>query len=218
MRGAHDCDACANRLLGSAQHQRLQAWLDGLESAGAKSAIVVSPVPVVHWGDIVDYSTYVMKTLKDDLMDAWQHHTNHVERAKLFKALFTTSNKLKIPITIVSGDVHCASAYTLSDKSNYPHAKILQVTSSSISRKVVPKFGTWAFAKNGLIRERLNDGKGQVVKTSIYQKQLFAKAGVNNFAKINTKGSKVDVTFYWLSKKYGGNTAKSRKLNFDEGW
>jgi len=214
MRGAHDCDASADRLLGKSQHERLQSWLDKIESLNVKSAFVISPVPVVHWNSIVEYAQIAMPTLKDDLMDGWQHPTNHVERAKLFKALFTTSNRGKIPITIVSGDVHCASAYTLTDK-NYPNAKILQVTSSSISRKPVGSLGKLAFARNCLIKERLDDGKGKLVNTHIFQKQVFAKAGVNNFVKINANGNDVNLTFYWVGKD---GTAKSRKVDIGKGW
>ena len=77
MRGAHNCETDANRLLGADQHRRLQAWLDGLEAAGAISAFIVAPVPVVHWSSIVEYSQLFISSLKDDLMDGWGHPSNH---------------------------------------------------------------------------------------------------------------------------------------------
>ena len=135
-----------------------------------------------------------------------------VERAKLLKALLTTSNKLQIPITIVSGDVHCASAYTLTDEKNYPNAKVLQVTSSSISRKPCGSLATMAYAPTGLMQERLDDGKGKVIKTSIYQKQVFAKAGVNNFVVIEAKGGALDVEFFWPSSDGCGVESAKVKL------
>ena len=211
MRGGHNCEAKSDRLLGKAQHDRLQQWLDGLQAAGAKSAFVVAPVPVVHWSTITEHAQLFIPSLKDDLMDGWGHPTNHVERAKLLKALFATSDRLKIPITIVSGDVHCASCYTLKDTKNYPGARIVQVTSSSISRKPCGSVATMAYAPNGRMQERLDDGRGRVVKTSIYQKQVFAKAGVNNFVVISAKGSTIGITFYWPAKD--GKGTESAKVD-----
>lgn len=134
-----------------------------------------------------------------------------VERAKLLKALFAASDRLKIPITIVSGDVHCASCYTLKDTENYPNARIVQVTSSSISRKPCGSVATMAYAPNGRMQERLDDGRGKIVKTSIYQKQVFAKAGVNNFVVISARGGNIDITFYWPAKD--GKGTESAKVD-----
>lgn len=211
MRGGHNCDAKCDRLLGAAQHDRLRLWLDGLEAAGAQSAFVVAPVPVVHWSTITEHAQLFIPSLKDDLMDGWGHPTNHVERAKLLKALFAASDRLKIPITIVSGDVHCASCYTLKDTENYPNARIVQVTSSSISRKPCGSVATMAYAPNGRMQERLDDGRGKIVKTSIYQKQVFAKAGVNNFVVISARGGNIDITFYWPAKD--GKGTESAKVD-----
>ena len=80
-----------------------------------KSVFVILPILVVYWSSIVEYSQIIVPTLKDDLLDAQQYSINHTEEAKLLKALFITSNRRKIPITIISGDVYCASAYTLAD-------------------------------------------------------------------------------------------------------
>ena len=205
MRGHHDCergpDEC--RLLSMAQHERLEAWLDTLE--GADGAFILSSVPVVHWSPIVEYSLYFVNSLKDDLMDAWAHPTNHIERDRLFRMLFKASEKHRVPITIVSGDVHCASVYTLSDE-GYPNAKVLQVNSSPISRKPVPAIATKAFARTGFINRKENDGKGKDVRTTVHQRQCFAKAGICNFAIIKAEGKELKVTFYYTS-----NTTHERK-------
>lgn len=198
MRGNHDCSADAYLLCGEIQHQRMEKWLQNLPDE-TQIAFIVSPVPVIHWDSIVDWSVYVIRTLKDDLMDAWSHHTNHNERARLLDNLLRYSHEKKTPVCMFGGDVHCMSAYVLTDEERFPDAKIVHITASAITRKPVPSVGSMAFAKSGFIKYKEN-GKGKNKTSSIYGEQKFGKAGVNNFAVLTAEGKQMSCTFFWKNK------------------
>lgn len=212
MRGNHDCTAPTDRLLGRTQHERLLEWFDTKITKDTKVIFITSPVPFVHWSSIVELSVYVVKTLKDDLMDAWSHPTNHVERDKIMSTFFYVSHVYKIPIVILSGDVHCMSAYTLTDPKRFPCGKIISITSSGITRKPCPAMATTAFQGNGHIKTKPKDGKGHSKPTTIVCKQEFAKSGVHNYAVVKAAGKNVSCTFYWVGKTRG--EMKQSTVNF----
>ena len=196
VRGHHDCEREAYRLLGKDQNARVNTWLNSL--SGAKGAFIVSPVPVVHWSGLVDIADFSLSGMKDDLMDEWSHHTNHAERDELLTDVLKASHDFGVPISFMSGDVHCASAYQLVDMSRFPKAQVSQVTSSPISRKPNPAVANVAVAKSGYMTKEVD---GKKVATTVYQKRLFAKSGINNFAIMrasNVDGqNRIEADFYW---------------------
>ena len=198
MRGNHDCTAESYLLCGEKQHERMEKWLNNLPDE-TEIAFIISPVPVIHWDSIVDWSVYVVSTLKDDLMDAWSHHTNHDERARLLDNLLRFSHEKKTTICMFGGDVHCMSAYVLTDEKRFPDAKIVHITASAITRKPCPSVATMAYAKNGFMKYKEN-GKGRNKTSSIYGEQRFAKSGVNNFAVLTAEGKTMSCTFFWKTK------------------
>nr|VFJ48093.1 MAG: alkaline phosphatase D [Candidatus Kentron sp. FM]VFJ48751.1 MAG: alkaline phosphatase D [Candidatus Kentron sp. FM]VFK09439.1 MAG: alkaline phosphatase D [Candidatus Kentron sp. FM] len=206
VRAHHNCENPSHRLLGEEQHQRLRDWLASL--SGAKAAFIVSPVPVVHWSGLVDIADFSLTGMKDDLMDEWSHKTNHEERNLFLDAVMSCSNSHKVPITIISGDVHCASAYRLTNTERYPDARIAQVTSSPISRKPNPSIAGALVAKSGdVVTVDIGDGKKER-KGPVYQKRLFSKSGVNNYAAFSVSqdrnnATQVIVDFYWPGEDDG---------------
>lgn len=195
MRGHHDCERESYRLLGENQFKRLTQWLkDWL--AGARSAFIVSPVPVVHWNEEL-VNTLDIGSVKDDFMDEWGHKTNHKERNKLLTAVFRASKKHKVPITFISGDVHCASIYEISKPEVYPESEVYQVTTSPISRKPASKLSTIGYQKSGPLPGM--DG--------VFCEQLYSQSGVNNFAVFRVgddlSGSKLAVDYYWPGDEDG---------------
>jgi len=196
VRGHHNCERDANRLLGKEQNARVNTWLNSL--SGAKGAFIVSPVPVVHWSGLVDIADFSLTGMKDDLMDEWSHHTNHAERDELLSDVLKVSHDFCVPISFMSGDVHCASAYQLFDMSRFPLAKVSQITSSPISRKPNPAVANVAVAKSGYMTTKI---KEETVTSTVYQKRLFAKSGVNNFAIMRASSvdgqNTINADFYW---------------------
>lgn len=221
VRGHHDCERETYRLLGKAQFERVKAWLNRLSDAEA--AFIVSPVPVVHWSGLVDIADFSLSGMKDDLMDEWSHHTNHAERDELLTEVLQVSHSFAVPISFISGDVHCASAYQLIDISRFPNAQVSQITSSPISRKPNPAIANLVVAKSGYMQKeitRLNEETGKMENTgkkeatSVYQKRLFAKSGINNFAIIRAvSGSRsIAADFYWPGEEDEEIVRKNIKL------
>nr|VFJ92079.1 MAG: alkaline phosphatase D [Candidatus Kentron sp. LFY] len=208
VRAHHNCENPSDRLLGKAQHQRLDSWLASL--SGAKAAFIVSPVPVVHWSGLVNIADFSLTGMKDDLMDEWSHKTNHEERNLFLDAVMKVSDKHKVPITIISGDVHCASAYRLVNTKRYPDARVGQVTSSPISRKPNPSIANALVAKSGdMVTVDIGDSKKEKKrKGPVYQKRLFAKSGINNYAVFSVGRDqdgnvRIMVDFYWPGEDDG---------------
>ena len=178
MRGHHDVENNdGERLLGKQQMARLIAWLKKPETIALKAVFIVSPVPVVHWNDKIMNSIDLLLAVggtKDDAQDEWGNDTNITERNLLLGHLGTFSDKHKIPVTFLSGDVHCASAFKIHLKDK-PNAKLMNITSSGISRKPAPSY-----------LDKLIEGDGPLYKhdTALVE-TVFSLAGKNNFLIIN---------------------------------
>lgn len=173
LRGHHDCERDTYKLLGKAQFERFKAWMTSRKIASKKAVFIISPVPVVHWNEKVA-NIFDVGSVKDDFMDEWGHETNHDERKKFLDLLLKISDKHQIPIIILSGDVHCASAYRITHSSKYSKANLFNVTSSAISRSPAPSLATIAMQRSAKISGY--DGEFE---------QLYTVAGKNNFALIN---------------------------------
>jgi alkaline phosphatase D len=190
VRGHHDCERKNYKLLGKTQFTRFSDWLRSEKIKKAKAIFICSPVPVVHWNETF-VNTADFGSQKDDFMDEWGHKTNHKERNKLMELLLRSSHNNKQVITILSGDVHCASAFKISQNSRFPNAKVFNVTSSAISRSPAPKIALSAIQKSAPIDE-FKGGRFE---------QLYRFAGSNNFALINAQQENselsLSVNLYW---------------------
>lgn len=173
LRGHHDCESNGYHLLGPAQFQRFEAWINSDAVKKKKALFILSPVPMVHWNETF-VNTADFGSLKDDFMDEWGHKTNHEERNQVLDLLLKRSHKSGQSIVILSGDVHCASAFRITNE-RYPKAKLFNVTSSAISRSPAPKLATSAIQKTAPI-DSYPGGKFE---------QLYRFSGANNFALIN---------------------------------
>lgn len=206
MRGHHDYERHGegNALLGDKQMQRFKDWLASPTVKKADAAIVVSPVPVVHWARYVE--KFDIGPLKDDLRDEWEHESNHTERNTLLDAILLYSDTNEIPVVILSGDVHCASVFALESYDSYPKAKVFSVTSSSISRKPAPEIAETFIKPSGKI-----DGYTQGRATRFY-----TLTGAYNFVllEFEKKDGKVSLVadLYWPGGKEREATKKRIQL------
>ncbi|WDE02789.1 alkaline phosphatase family protein [Thalassomonas viridans] len=150
VRGHHDYERAeeqGNALLGDAQMQRLQTWLERDEVKQAKAVFIATAVPVVHWGKLMMKGEF-LKSARDDLRDEWEHESNHKERNKMLDMVMQFSQQQGSTVTFLSGDVHCASVYRISSK-HYLHARVFNATSSGISRKPNKQYTEALMAKDG---------------------------------------------------------------------
>jgi alkaline phosphatase D len=134
MRGHRDYNRkSANKVLGTAQLERVKTWLSSKEVVNAKAVFIVSPVPIVHHRNfIVNHADIGFFGIADDVRDQWEHQANWTERDKLLTAVFGHSTQYKKPVLFLSGDVHVGAAFTLSND-KHPGAKVFQLTSSAIT-------------------------------------------------------------------------------------
>ena len=200
MRGHHDVEKNKGKkaaeidpciILGAAQFKRFTDWLNGPEVESAAALVVVSPVPIMHWIDrLVNYAD--LGEAKDDFMDEWGHETNWNERNLLLDAIFRKIGKSGQTLLVLSGDVHCASAFRLKHR-KYPGAKLYQVTSSAISRKPAPGISLLGISSGGTM-----DGNKDVTS-----ERLFALAGNKNFAMVSINGAEIVVELYWPGDNEG---------------
>lgn len=192
QRGHHDYERHDdnNALLGSLQMRRFADWLKSPAAQSAKAVFVVSPVPVVHWGPFV--ASLDIGPVQDDLRDEWDHESNTGERNKLLKAVFKYSHDNNVPVTFLSGDVHCASVYQLEDTESYTRARVFNGTSSAISRKPAPEKAEWFFKKSGRLKGYPN-GDGNASEAEV--DRLYAFSGAYNFFLVTAeeRGGEVSV-------------------------
>lgn len=175
MRGQHDVEKDPKqdpfKILGRAQMDRFLQWLSGqAENPACKVLFVVSPVPMLHWVDaLVNYAD--LGSIKDDLMDEWDHDSNWAERAVILNNVFAQLDKHGKLLVFLSGDVHCASVYQLTHN-KYLKARVYQLTSSAISRKPAPAASLIGISSGGALK----GCKG------IVSERLFALTGHKNFS------------------------------------
>lgn len=130
-RGHRDINRNGHRVLGMPQRKRFVDYIDGLDD-DKEFVFVISAVPFLHWRSALVNNDHLLKKLKlaDDLRDSWEHDMHKTEREHILKALFRAAEKGKV-VTIVSGDVHLAAAFVLTDPNT--GAKVFQATSSAIT-------------------------------------------------------------------------------------
>ena len=174
----------SSNLLGLAQFNRFRAYIT--QAAQHKKAIfVVLPVPVIHWSATLVNAADIA-SLRDDFRDEWDHESNHKERGKLLKLVHDVSHKYNIPIIFLSGDVHCAACFKITQTGSL--GRVYQFTASGVTRAVVPIEFELLVAKRGDV------GVGQEGKVMRYERLSFLTR--NNFAtlKVEFNGQKTKVT------------------------
>jgi len=203
LRGHHDVERDANRLLGDAQLKRFVDWLYSDAVRKAKVVFVVSPVPVVHWKSIVMTAGSMFKSLRDDLMDEWDHRTNHAERNFILEKIFSTFDAEGRTLVFLSGDVHCAAAFRLQHR-NYRKANVFQVTSSAISRQPAGSATAIGIARSGTLNGNKN----------VEFSHLFSHSEDKNFAIVHVRdNASVTVDLCWPGGDGGEAVIKTLRLD-----
>lgn len=160
MRRHRNYENTSYRILGSKQFNRFTTWLSTLEALGpeqVKAIFVTSAVPVVHLQDwVVNKADLPWLGTADDLRDEWDHESNYEERNLFLDALFSTADKLGVPVCILSGDVHVGASFRLRSR-RHPTAALYQLTSSAITYCKVPP-GLELLVRKG---EGLMSGRGK---------------------------------------------------------
>lgn len=135
-RGNRDVERRSHRVLGAEQLQRFAAWLELKETRSKSFLFVVSAIPVLHLRPSLvnaDKSFWAkFANLADDLRDSWEHNLHDKERKELTQLLFRAAGRGQ-GVSILSGDVHIAAVFQLSDSEG---RIIYQLTSSAITYNV----------------------------------------------------------------------------------
>lgn len=123
-------------LAGAHQWERLQEWLTGDESRDVATLFVVSSVPVAHTARWFTRIFDFMPTgFSEPIRDRWSSSGFIDSRDQLLDALFAWETVARNrQVIILSGDVHCASAFTIRQR-NGPGV-IQQVTSSAMTTQL----------------------------------------------------------------------------------
>ncbi|RON34435.1 hypothetical protein BK661_10170 [Pseudomonas frederiksbergensis] len=202
LRGHHNVENPRNRLLGDAQVDRFVAWLDTEPVNKSKVVFVVSPVPFVHWKSIVLTAGSLIDSLRDDLLDEWDHPTNHDERNFVLERIFAALNAEGRTLVFLSGDVHCAAAFRLQHQ-NYRKANVFQITSSAISRMPAGPAVSVGIAKSGTLSGNQN----------VQFEHMFSHSEDKNFAIFHVKHSEsITVDLCWPGGTEGEAVIKTIQL------
>lgn len=222
-RGYRDISKTSNKVLGQAQLDRFKGWMGEMEQKENIDFIfILSSIPVVHINpEVANLSETVIldgSTGEDDLRDCWASRLHNDERKNLLALLFEAVSHGK-RVVILSGDVHMASAFKLTDKKN-PNNVIYQLTSSGITYGMEPylewivsapacpggdmenglyqleRLGVWIARNYGVIH--VNPANRNLLHFSIYQKK--SKNAKNNTAN-NIEMVTLDLNFPKISPK-----------------
>lgn len=203
MRGHHDVERDSYSLLGRAQFERFAQWVAKGAATGAKTLFVVLPVPIVHWNSIAVNAGTIFGGAKDDCMDEWEHRSNHSERNVLLETVFSALEERGQTLVCLSGDVHSAAVFRLSH-AKYRRAKIVQVTSSAISRMPAGKLAAIGLADSGTMA-----GHEQV-----HQDYVFGHTDDKNFAMLRVMSDQsATVDLHWPGGTEGESVIKSIVLS-----
>jgi alkaline phosphatase D len=202
LRGHHDVDQPRNKLLGDAQIERFVEWLDSDAVKKSRIVFVVSSVPFVHWKSFVMTAGSLIDSLRDDLMDEWDHKSNHEERNFLLEKIFAALDAEGRTLVFLSGDVHCAAAFKLQHQ-NYRKANVFQITSSAISRMPAGMAVSAGIAKSGTLSGH----------EKVQFEHLFSHSEDKNFAIFHVNNSaSVTVDLCWPGGTEGEAVIKTIQL------
>ena len=185
-RGQRDFNRRSYKVLGKEQFQRFSDWLEGLDLDTTPFVFVASAVPMVHLSHVlVDQGEGIIAdavNITDDLRDGWEHPAHKMENRRLLKALFKAARKGH-RVCVLSGDVHVAAAFRLSDPDS--QAIIYQLTSSAITYNQSRALG-WALGKAVPDDGKTRDG---------YEFKRLARYTDSNFSLIRVDPEKDLVDF-----------------------
>lgn len=147
-RGQRDINRSRNRILGKPQLDRFKAWLESAEVRKKKVVFVISAVPVLHVSTMVanmsELGPVIKRGLQDDLRDSWENRKHKSEREALMSSLFKAADRGQ-RVVILSGDVHIAAAFKISNGKSVIH----QLTSSAITYNI-PLWESYLFSIFGV--------------------------------------------------------------------
>lgn len=131
LRGARDYES--GTMLGAREWEWLQSWLASGDSHGVSTLFVMSSVPVAHTARWFTRGfDLVPERFADSIRDRWSSTGFIDSRDALLDAFFTweavAPNR---QVVILSGDVHCASAFTIRQQEGA--GVVHQVTSSAMT-------------------------------------------------------------------------------------
>jgi hypothetical protein len=131
LRGARDYER--GQLLGHAQWQAIQEYLAGEDAATIHTLFVVASIPIAHvsrWMALL--CDHLPGNNGNVVRDRWCSSAFIKGRDALLEALFRwqTGERYR-QVILLSGDVHCASAFTIRQRSG--RGRIEQFTSSALT-------------------------------------------------------------------------------------
>jgi phosphodiesterase/alkaline phosphatase D-like protein len=131
LRGARDYDS--GTMIGAEQWAWLQSWLSGEAAQQTSTLFVVSSVPVAHTARWFTRTfDFMPKRFAEPIRDRWNSSGFIDSRNELLDALFSWQvAQPERQVIILSGDVHCASAFTLRLRDS--PGVVRQVTSSAMT-------------------------------------------------------------------------------------
>lgn len=200
-RGHHDVERKEFRQLGKAQFKRFSQWLQQACAGSSPLLFAVLPVPIVHWKAMLVQAGTLIDSAKDDVLDEWEHRSNHKERNLILDTLFGALHACGKSLILLSGDVHSAAAFRL-HHDDFPQGKVFQITSSAISRPPVGKLARVGLAGSGRMSGHEH----------IYQEALFGHTEQNNFAILHVQDSRVSVEFQWIGGENGETCSRTLAL------
>ncbi len=96
-------------VLGETQWAWLSAELAEIARRGAEQIVVVSAIPLVHIGALVEHLIPSDAELHDDALDHWISRPNRSDQARLIGKLFQVRKETGANVLILGGDVHVAT-------------------------------------------------------------------------------------------------------------
>ncbi|KAJ3380959.1 hypothetical protein HDU92_005674 [Lobulomyces angularis] len=140
--------------------------------------------------------------LADDLQDHWTHEAHAAERLRLVEILQKYSERRRIRVTFIAGDVHLAlfgKFYNGSDPESLDHHLMFQVTSSAIGNIPPPGPVVSSVASNGKNIHELNSHTKEAM-IKLFDKDVNGKdldeccIGRRNYATISHEGQNLIFT------------------------
>lgn len=135
LRGARDY--ASGTMLGNRQWEWLQSWLTDDDASQVSTLFVVSSVPVTHTARWFTRGfDLVPERFSESIRDRWASTGFIASRDLLLDSLFAWQTDIpNRQVIILSGDVHCASAFTI--RQRHGLGVIHQVTSSALTTPLV---------------------------------------------------------------------------------
>ncbi len=171
-RGHRDINRSSHRILGRAQLDRFKKWVESLDDS-TSCLFVTSAVPLLHLASSLanmdDTWLAHMTGLEDDLRDAWENELHSEERKELLQILFAAAEQ-GIGVCILSGDVHMAAAFRMTDRET--GAVLYQLTSSAITYNIPRAFG-WALGS--IVQDSgISDDGYEYQRLALYKQSNFS--------------------------------------------